>query len=509
MSLKMDTKNAFHFLAGMPKMPNRAQRLATTLRLLLGLPLAGVLSQSATLADQAFAGMPSAQAFAGMSSAQPFAGMPSDEVVSPDVFPANYLPVANCDGGLAGPPGGCDSATSHPSCCESLLTRPTLTGDWFGYRSGLAESGFTFELSTTQYYQGVTSGGREQTFEHGGRNDYFLNVDGQKAGLWQGSFIALHAETLYGDSVNRLTGTLLPPNLGMVLPEPRDVTALTGVKFTQFLSPDTAVFAGKINTFDDFRQPLTGASLTNGFMNTALMLNPVVIRTVPSSTFGAGFVKLHNLEPLFTLAVFDTNNTPTTSGFESFFDNGATILSSLNLPTAFGGLPGHQGITGTYSSGTYTNLSPIVYRDPTLGLVFESPPREGSWSLGYNFDQAFYVSASDPRKRWGVFANLGIADNNPSPIRWIANVGLAGTSPLVGRESDTFGAGYFYTGVSGALQDFAPILLPLGNEEGFEMYYNYAVTPWCHVTPDLQVLEPFRERIDSSLLFGIRAKVDF
>lgn len=472
-------------------MPIRARALTNTLRFLLGQTAAGVLGESAAWADQVNG------------------DVSGRDLASSDFFPSPSPTVASFDWSLIGHSDGCDPAMSDLSFCESLLSRPNLTGDWFGCRSGIASSGFTFDLSTTQYYQGVTSGGRGQAFEHGGRNDYFLNVDGEKAGLWQGSFISLHGETRYGDSVNPLAGTLLPANLGMVLPAPRDVTALTGVKFTQFLSEDKLVFAGKINTFDDFKQPLTGAGLTNGFMNTALMLNPVLIRTVPYSTFGAGFVKLHNLEPVFTLAVFDTNNTPTTSGFESFFDNGATILSSLNLPTAFGGLPGHQGITGTYSSGTYTNLSPIVYLDPTQGLVIESPPQEGSWSLGYNFDQALYASASDPRKRWGIFGNLGIADDNPSPIRWIANLGLAGTSPFGGREADTFGAGYFYTGVSGALQDFAPPPFPLGNEEGFEMYYNIAVTPWCHVTPDLQVLEPFRQRIDSSLLFALRAKIDF
>ncbi len=38
---------------------------------------------------------------------------------------------------------------------------------------------------------------------------------------------------------------------------------------------------------------------------------------------------------------------------------------------------------------------------------------------------------------------------------------------------------------------------------------NVAVTPWCQITPDLQVIAPFRERADASLLFGFRAKMDF
>lgn len=420
-----------------------------------------------------------------------------------------YLSGHACDDmGIAEPgmAGGCDS---HSTFCESLLTRPKLTGDWFGRRSTLAESGFSFDLSTTQYFQGVASGGVEQGFEYGGRNDYFLNVDGEKAGLWKGSFITLHGETRYADSVNPYAGALIPPNLALVLPDPSNVTALTGVKFTQFLSESSLVYAGKINTFDDFKQPLTGAGLTDGFMNMSLMVNPIVTRTVPYSTFGAGFVKLHDMHPIFTLSVFDTNNTPTVSGFDTFFDNGATIVSSLNLPTGFMGLPGHQGILAIYSTGEYTNLSPTGYFNPGEGIVIESEPQDGSWALGYNFDQAFYVSSTDPRKRWGVFGNLGIADDNPSPIRWTGNIGLAGTSPIAGRSADTFGIGYYYTGLSGALKDFAPVLLPLGDEQGGELYYRIAATPWCQVTPNLQIIEPFRDRVDSSLLVGLRARVDF
>ena len=135
------------------------------------------------------------------------------------------------------------------------------------------------------------------------------------------------------------------------------------------------VYAGKINTFDDFKQPLTGAGTLNGFQNTAMMFIPVYARTVPYSTFGAGFAYLHNHEPLFAAAVFDTNTTPTVSGFDTFFDNGATIFVQANLPTNFFCLPGHQGMTGTYSSGTYTSLSPSAYLDPIEGWS-SFPPRK-------------------------------------------------------------------------------------------------------------------------------------
>jgi porin len=172
-------------------------------------------------------------------------------------------------------------------------------------------------------------------------------------------------------------------------------------------------------------------------------------------------------------------------------------------------LPGHQGLLGTYSTGTYTNLSSSVYFQPGEGIVVDSTPTEGSWSLGYSFDQSFYVASDDPKKRWGVFGMLGIADDNPSPVRWFGSAGLAGTSPISGRSEDTFGAGYYYTGVSGAITDLAPVLLPLGDEQGVEVYYNVAVTPWFHVTPDIQFVDPFRDAVEESVLLGVRGKIEF
>ena len=51
-----------------------------------------------------------------------------------------------------------------------------------------------------------------------------------------------------------------------------------------------------------------------------------------------------------------------------------------------------------------------------------------------------------------------------------------------GRQRDTFGIGCYYVGVSEPLKDLAPRLLPLKDEQGVELYYNVAVTPWCQIT---------------------------
>ncbi|QDV24193.1 carbohydrate porin [Aureliella helgolandensis] len=411
---------------------------------------------------------------------------------------------AQCD-------ASCDSLFNAPVCGSSCWERSTLSGDWCGLRSCFEEKGYTWNISNTNFYSDITSGGLDETSRYRGRVDMFLNIDGKKVGLWDGLTINLHGESVFGSSINQFSGTLLPVSVAQILPDGnRDVTALTNVTFTQALSESVLVQAGKINTLDGFVQPFTGgANGQDGFQNLALCFNPVLVTAFPYSSFGAGMVVLdENQEAVFSAFVYDANNTPTVSGFDTFFDNGVSLFASATLPTKLMNKPGHQMVYGLYSSGTYNSLDPNPYFDPGQGVVLANPDKTGSWLLAYAFDQALYVSPDDPTRSWGVFGNVGIADDNPNPFNWAANIGVGGSNPIGNRPQDTFGIGYFYAGVSEPLKQLAPILLPLQDEQGVEMFYNVGVPPWCHVTADLQVVEPARSRVDTMVMFGLRAKFD-
>ncbi len=285
----------------------------------------------------------------------------------------------SCDS-LSGP-----SIEEAPSYGETWCERSELFGDWCGLRPCLVDKGYTWDISNTNFYSGITSGGLDETFRYRGRFDMLLSIDGKKAGLWEGLFINLHAESVFGDSINQFTGTLLPVSLAQSLPDGnRSVTALTNVSVTQALSESVLVYAGKINTLDGLNQAFTGGARgTDGFQNLGLSFNPVLGRAFPYSTFGAGIVVLDkNKEAIFTASVYDTNSTPTVSGFDTFFDNGVSLFASGTLPTQIRNKPGHQTVYGLYSTGTYNNLAPNPYFDPSQGLVLATPDKTGSWRSG-------------------------------------------------------------------------------------------------------------------------------
>jgi porin len=396
-------------------------------------------------------------------------------------------------------------------------TRLELTGDWGGLRQDLRDHGITLDISATEYYQATVSGGLHDGFEFGGRADYLLNIDGQKAGLWPGLFINLHGETVYGDSPNLFTGAVVPVSIGRAHPVFTGTAgALTNVRFTQALSENFVLYAGKINTIDNVQQPfMQGRGLDAGFMNATLFWNVILARTLNYATFGAGAAVMQHGYPVLSLTVYDTHEAATRTGFDKLFDNGALIYPTVSLPTKFFGMPGHQTLWGTYSSGRYAiiteeslTLLPQILEGllPPTALVSEE---RGSWWITYLFDQALWVDSTDETRSWGVFGNFGISDGKPNPIKWSAIFGIGGSSPIPGRKQDSFGIGYYYLGYSDDFKEVARVFVPVRDERGVEVFYNLGVTPWCHITTDLQVITPTLGFADTSVVLGLRSKIDF
>jgi porin len=394
--------------------------------------------------------------------------------------------------------------------CHLGDDRTTLGGDLLGLRPAALQHGVTGRIETTQFYQGVVSGGREQAFQYGGRNDYYVSVNGQQAGLLPGSFLDLHGETRYGEDISQIVGSLNSPVLAMNLPQPgQTITALTGVKYTQALSEQFILFGGKLNLLDGLILNYSGGRGVDRFQNMALVFNPVLARTAPYSTIGVGAAVLQDLQPVFSLLVLDAVDRATEWGIDDLFSEGAVVLAEAHLPVTIAGRPGHQIFGGTWSSRQYAALSdtPLLIAPPELGLV---PGKEsGSWSLYYHFDQTLGIDPQDPQRSWGMFGMFGLADDQTNPFQWTISLGLSGHTLRSFRPQDEWGAGWYYLGGSSTLKDATQRFLPLQNGQGMEVFYKVNVTPWFAVTPNLQWIQPGISAIDDAVTLGLRGKLSF
>jgi hypothetical protein len=48
----------------------------------------------------------------------------------------------------------------------------------------------------------------------------------------------------------------------------------------------------------------------------------------------------------------------------------------------------------------------------------------------------------------------------------------------------------------------------LENVQGVELYYNAEITPWFHLTGDLQIIDNENVGDDTAIILGLRAKMD-
>jgi porin len=94
-----------------------------------------------------------------------------------------------------------------------------------------------------------------------------------------------------------------------------------------------------------------------------------------------------------------------------------------------------------------------------------------------------------------------------NPVKFFASGGLGGRGVIPGRDNDTFGVGYFYQDI--VTSRLADRLGFEDNSQGFEAYYNFAISPSSFLTSDIQVLDaPFTE-LDTAVVLGMRLKIVF
>lgn len=445
---------------------------------------------------------------------------------------------ANCDAALGECDriGGCDCGRctcQSQSCCA----RPTLTGDWCGLRTCMQESGITFRGNVTQFGFGVAGGtnnalvpapfGQGDTFKYTGRGEYDWIFDLEKiCGMTKGQLL-VGAQHWYGQfgNVALNTGAFPPAVFAASLPPEINnpgVPYITDFLFTQPLSEKLIVFAGKKNVIGAADQDIfAGGDGTDQFMNQSLIANPAFLLALPYSSFTTGFAAPKKWGLISGFVMDPQDRTRDFFRLDDLFSKGVIVGGEVKVKSNFHCKPGEHHVGGIWKNIDLIDLSrdippPIDYPYPPV------PPgaatKGDSYTIYYGFDQYLQVYPGEgrgvgPAKRprgWGFFGRGSISDGNPTPFDYFLSAGIGGDSRLGCDRGDTFGIGWYYTGVSDQFGPAAQAALAPRDGTGVEFYYNFQVTPWLNVTPDMQYIRPEISSFtggDDAFVYGLRVNM--
>ncbi len=426
-------------------------------------------------------------------------------------------------------------ATVSSSCeactpADTFWTRPTLTGDWCGLRPRLKENGITFEGNLTQFGFGVGGGVYRlppggplplqlgDTFEYTGRGDYAFTFDLEKFGGMPNGKLLVRAQNWFGNygNVSLNTGSFPPPIFASAIPPvPNDpgVPYITDFVVTQPLSKTLVVFAGKKNVLgaadqDDF----AGGNGVSQFMNQAFVANPAFLLALPYTSFTAGVVSPQKWGSIGAFVYDPQDRTKDFFRLDDLFSQGVIVGTEVKVKTNFLSKPGEQHLGGLWK---HVELSNLAFNEPPPGVypytaVPGSPTLWDSYTIYYGFDQYLHMYSGDSKKGLGIFGRASISDGNPTPIRYFLSLGIGGNSPFRTQKGDTFGIGWYYTGLS---QEFGPVpqaVFAPRDGYGIELFYNIQVTPWMNLTPDFQIIKPEAGALaNMAYIGGVRLNLKF
>jgi len=247
----------------------------------------------------------------------------------------------------------------------------------------------------------VSRPGLRQAFAWGGKFDMLAHLDSNNLGIWEGGTLDLFAESRLGQSVDAYTATFSPTNLAMFFPvHNHEITAITGLKFTQAITDRSGIFFGKLNALNGDPEKFLKYPLTSRFWNAAFNFNLALDR-YPYSAPGAGFYVAPEWGPALAFLVLDSFNSPRTTGFENLGQNGVFMYVEAKQTTNFFGLPGRQVLAGLYGTGSFSDLSPASFVELPAGAAATVPLKSGTWTLLWNVEQASQCTCclADPTQR--------------------------------------------------------------------------------------------------------------
>jgi porin len=439
--------------------------------------------------------------------ADPWGPVPTDKLSLANAAPV-LLPFFN-NGPVFGLPGTVADA--------GFWNNTQLTGDWGGRRTELARNGFFFDVYTTSAYQDLMSGGLDPGDWFVQNTQMAINIDTGRAGWWDGGLIHFTTQARYGAPPEQTfnSGATVPIYTGLIEPSALDYSTTLPSEYylVQGLSEHTSFIVGKISDVYIPDQTLFGDSYKFYFANFNFNKNPITTNFYNPTAWAVLGVWAPSTQLAFAGGVLDPNSQSSNLATNAFdrVNLYFTAVASYDI----GGLPGQFSPAFNWSNQYQLDLArPFGALAPAqipqaVGVLLGSPDTAGlpihnyndSCFLIANASQYLYVAdrprevaaklkSGQPLRGVGVFGRAGWAPERTNTITGDGSVALFARGLAESRAYDSVGIGWYMNGISPDLvnqvRTYTGGLLNVKNEQGIEVFYDYAITPAVRLIPSYQ-----------------------
>lgn len=416
-----------------------------------------------------------------------------------------------------------------------------LLGDMWGLRPWLSKYGVSLAISETSEVLGNPSGGVKHGVTYDGLTQMILQMDTQRAFNWHGGLFNVSGLQIHGDNLSAQNLDTLQTASGI---EADRSTRLWELWYQQkFLEEDRLdVKIGQQSLDQEFMVSQEALLFVNTMFGWPALPSYDLPGGGPAYPLSAPGVRVR-VRPIdsltFLAGIFsgspapDTNPDPqkaNPSGVSFPLDPGSLAIAELqySYPSLGSMVSGDQSssLSGTYKIGAWYDTE--NFADNGYDNTSE---HRGDYAFYAVMDQMLW---SDPKdedadRTINFFARaMGTPLQDRNLLDFSMNAGFTFHEPIKNRDDDTLGIGIGYARVSSGIADAdrdynfnnpgSPVLIQSG-ETFIEVTYQYELTPWCNLQPDLQyvfnpgggLLNPNApgQRIKDEVVVGIRANILF
>lgn len=403
----------------------------------------------------------------------------------------------------------------HGEPLDDWLSGDTVTGDWGGFRSRLAEAGVSVEAEYIADFQTLAAGGEDdgRGWGYAGLALAGLDFDLEKLFGWTGGrFYAQGSWSTGQDLSDRSIGALFPVAAQFT----GNGARLAQLYLEQTLFGDQlSIAGGRLTTDSDFlSSPIYGE-----YVSAAINSSPFSIpdgqpgyTTPPFAQWGirAIYSPIPSIRTGIGVYAADPDvNANKEHGLDWSvdLDKGVMTIGEVGYlwhqEEGATGLPGTAKVGFVYSNGDLEKVRDDAEEELAEDLFEDggggSPTQGDNYGFYASIEQMIYREGDAPSKEgltgWAVVTYSPRDNINTNPL--FVGGGLVYQGLIPRRDDDRLAVGVFYGKLSGAIQN-------VSSEKVVEVNYSFQATPWLTIRPDFQyIFNPGgRSDIDDALVLG-------